>query len=176
MNKTGGEWKTLKNGVHVFIYDGETEEQAISRQFNNPTIDSINVDLTNNDKKIKEKQLEIINKYNPMLDDYHTGIRTIEDIKTPEEAFKTKIDDDEDYVYPDFTEQDGLNALKTGKITIYSSKEIEQGGFVSTSKMMAQDYAGSGKVYSKEIDINDVAWINSCEGQFAKIGGENNEI
>ena len=119
---------------------------------------------------IKSEQLKIILNENPMLDDYHTGIRTIEDIKSPLEAFRTKIDEDDDYVYPDFTKEDGEKALKTGKITVYSSKEIKNGNFVATSRMMAEDYAGGGKIYSKEIDIKDVAWINSGEGQFAKVG------
>lgn len=122
-----------------------------------------------NEAKHKEEQFEIIKKNNAMTDDYHVGIRKPEDIKTAKEAFKTKIDEDEDYLYPDFSQADGEKALETGKITIYSSKPIEQGGFVSPSKMMAQDYAGSGEVFSKTVDINDVAWIDSNEGQFAQV-------
>lgn len=117
----------------------------------------------------KEQQFKIISKSNPMLDDYHTGIRSVNDIKTATEAFRTKIDLDDDYVYPDFTRADGEKALKTGKITVYSSKDIKNGNFVSTSRMMAEDYAGGGKIFSKTVNINDVAWINSGEGQFAKI-------
>ena len=112
------------------------------------------------------KKFEIIQKYNPMIDDYHTGIREPSDIKTPQEAFD--INDEENFAYPDFTKEDGLKALKTGKIIVYSSKPISQGGFISPSKMMAQDYAGSGKVYSMEVDLDDIAWINSDEGQYAK--------
>ena len=152
-----GRWITI-NGAHVFVKDGQSPMDAFVRKKS-----------LKQDENIKQQQLEIINKTNPMRDDYHTGIRSINDIKTPEEAFKTKIDDDEDYVYPDFTKEDGKKALKTGKIIVYSSKEIKNGNFVATSKMMAQDYAGSSKIYSKEININDVAWINSGEGQFAKI-------
>ena len=126
-------------------------------------------ELDNSSFSLKEKQLEIIKKENPMLDDYHTGIRTIDDIKTPEEAFKTKIDEDEDYSYPDFTQEDGEKALESGKITVYSSKEIKQGTFVSPSKSMVQDYAGDGKIFEQTISINDVAWINSDEGQYAKV-------
>ena len=134
-------------------------------------------ELDNSSFSLKEKQLEIIKKENPMLDDYHTGIRTIDDIKTPEEAFKTKIDEDEDYSYPDFTQEDGEKALESGKITVYSSKEIKQGTFVSPSKSMVQDYAGDGKIFEQTISINDVAWINSDEGQYAKIvSNDNNTI
>lgn len=120
-----------------------------------------------NENNHKEKQLEIINKFNPMRDDYHTGIRDVKDIKTPQEAFDEN--DDENFVYPDFSAEDGKRALETGKIMVYSSKPISQGGFISPSKMMAQDYAGSGKIYSQLVDINDVAWINSDEGQYAKV-------
>lgn len=113
----------------------------------------------------KESQFKIIQENNPMRDDYHTGIRRASDIKTASEAFK----DSESFAYPDWTEDDAQIALQTGRITIYSSKPIEQGGFISPSKMMAQDYAGSGKVYSKTVNLKDVAWINGDEGQYAKV-------
>lgn len=118
---------------------------------------------------LKQQQLEIIQKTNPMTDDYHVGIRTVNDIKSAREAFETQVDEDEDYVYPDFTQADGMKALETGKITIYSSKPIANGVFVSPSRMMANDYAGGGRVYSETVGIDDVAWINSGEGQFAKL-------
>jgi HK97 family phage portal protein len=118
----------------------------------------------------KEEQYKIIKENNAMTDDYHTGIRKPSDIKSPTEAFKTSVSDDDDFLYPDFTKADAQKALDSGKITVYSSKPIDQGGFVSPSKMMASDYAGGGKVYKQEVDINDVAWIDSNEGQFAKRG------
>lgn len=174
----GGVWRTI-GGRRVFIKDGEDIETAMKKsgKFKNTNKQNKNKsdrkDKDTNkelsDEERKKEQLEIIKNNNPMTDDYHTGIRSEKDIKTPEEAFKTKIDEDEDYVYPDFSKKDGLKALETGKITIYSSKEIKQGTFVSPSKMMAQDYAGSGKVYEKVVDIKDVAWINSGEGQYAEI-------
>ena len=120
--------------------------------------------------KEKEDQFEVIQKTNAMTDDVHTGIRKPSDIKSAEEAFKTTVSDDDDYLYPDFTKADGEKALQSGKVTVYSSKPIDQGGFVSPSKMMAQDYAGGGKVYSKEVSVHDVAWIDSNEGQFAATG------
>ncbi len=113
----------------------------------------------------KQKQLNIIQENNKMQDDYHTGIRNIEDIKTFEEA----IHDNESFVYGDYSFEDAQKDLEIGKVTVYSSKPITQGGFVSTSKNMAQDYAGNGKIYSKEVSINDVAWINGDEGQYANI-------
>ena len=33
--------------------------------------------------------------------------------------------------------------------------------------MEAQNYAGKGKVYSQEVDVKDVAWIDTIEGQYA---------
>ena len=113
----------------------------------------------------KEKQLAIIEATNPMQDDYHTGIRSVDDILTAEEA----LGDDFGGLYPDFTKDMAQQALKTGKVTVYSSHPITAGSFVSTSKMNAQDYAGSGKVYSKKISIKDLAWIDESEGQYAPL-------
>ena len=90
----------------------------------------------------KQKQLNIIQENNKMQDDYHTGIRNIEDIKTFEEA----IHDNESFVYGDYSFEDAQKDLERGKVTVYSSKPITQGGFVSTSKNMAQDYAGNGNI------------------------------
>lgn len=115
----------------------------------------------------KRQQYEIIKQTNPMLDDYHTGIRSPEDIKT----FNEVINDDESFAWGDFSKEDAQQALKQGKITVYSSYPIEQGVFVSTSKIQAQEYAGGNgsKVYSKEVPLEDVAWINGDEGQYAKL-------
>lgn len=115
----------------------------------------------------KEKQFEIIKENNPMLDTYHQGIREPSDIMDIEEAFNPN--DIDNYAYPDFTKEDGKKALESGYVTIYSSKPIEQGTFVSPSKMMAQDYAGNGKVYSQKVKLEDVAWIDGNEGQYAKV-------
>ena len=40
---------------------------------------------------LKQKQLETILTHNPMLDDYHTGIRTIDDIRTFQELYDEEI-------------------------------------------------------------------------------------
>jgi len=116
----------------------------------------------------KTKQFETIKKLNPMTDEYHTGIRTVNDIKTYQEAFN----DPESFAYPDFTKAQGQKALEKGKITVYSSKPLDNNTaqFVTPSKMAASDYAGSGKVYSKEVSVNDVAWINGDEGQLTGNG------
>ena len=118
-------------------------------------------------KSQKAKQLEIIKNTNPMMDDIHRGIRSEADIKTWKEA----MEDWESFVYWDFTKKDAQKALESWKITVYSSKPIENWNFVSTSKNMAQDYAGwkGSKIYSKEVSIDDVAWLDWDEWQFAKI-------
>lgn len=133
---------------------GRAEFYKQQRVYNQPAL------ITN-----KEKQLAIIEATNPMQDDYHTGIRSIDDILTAEEA----LGDDFGGLYPDFTEDMAQQALKTGEVTVYSSHPITAGSFVSTSKMNAQDYAGSGKIYSKKISIKDLAWIDESEGQYAPL-------
>jgi hypothetical protein len=122
---------------------------------------------------IKKHQLDIIKATNPMLDDYHTGIRSITDIKTAQEAFNELIETGEEAA-PDFTAADMQRALQTGRITVYSSYPIKNGVFVTPSRMQAKSYAGDGTVYSEIVDISDVAWIDYIEGQYAKISDESN--
>ena len=153
-----------KTGGSQSNSSGGEAKQTVSQK--TETVEAIKEELPVTAQK--EQQFEIIQKNNAMTDEYHTGIRKPSDIKSATEAFKTNVSADEDYLYPDFTEADGRKALESGRITVYSSKPIDQGGFVSPSKMMAQDYAGGGKVYSKTVSIDDVAWIDSNEGQFAK--------
>ena len=63
--------------------------------------------------------------------------------------------------------------MKNGKIIVYSSNPIKNGTFVSTSFIQAEQYAGGGKVYKKTVPLNDIAWINGDEGQFAKVKNKN---
>ena len=115
-------------------------------------------------KKHKKKQFDIISKTNPMEDDYHVGIRKVEDIKTFEET----LDDEESFVWGDYSREDAEADAERGLVTIYSSYPIENGVFVSTSYVQANEYAGrSGKVYKKTVSPDRVAWINGDEGQFA---------
>lgn len=118
----------------------------------------------------KKKQLDIILKNNPANDEeysYHTWIRTIDDIKTFEEAIQDENPNKEDLT-PDFRKKDIEKALKTNRIIIYSSKEIKPGIFVTPSKIEAQNYAGNNKVYSMEVMLSDIAWIDPLQGQYAK--------
>ena len=125
----------------------------------------------------KQQQLDIINKSNPAPNETNTWIRNKEDINTFKEAYNTAKAESEDsgwenYAsYPDITNEMVNKALETGKITVYSSYPIENGVFVTPSYQQALDYAGNdeSKVNSKEVNLDDVAWINLDEGQYAKV-------
>lgn len=152
--------KQLGSDIANYIYNNATEN---SKTINLKQTENVKVQDTSQ----KEKQFEIIRNTNPMLDDYHVGIRNIDDIKTFDEV----INDGESFAWGDFSKEDAENALKNGRITVYSSYPIKQGTFVSTSKIQAEEYAGGRKsrVYSKTIPLEYVAWINGDEGQYAKI-------
>lgn len=125
----------------------------------------------------KRMQMEIINQTNPMTDDVHTGIRSESDILTLEEAVEESLKEGERggwatlSSYPDVPNEVLEEALRSGKIRVYSSDPIEDGVFVTPSRMQAEDYAGGdgSKVYEKEVPIEDVAWINTDEGQLARV-------
>ncbi len=107
-----------------------------------------------------------------MTDDYHVGIRTLEDVKT----FGEVLNDEESFEWGDFSREQAKEAFKKGTITVYSSKDIKNGTFVSTSYQQALEYAGQNKnkVNSKEVSIYDVAWINGDEGIMAKVDLDRN--
>lgn len=153
--------KQLGNDIANYIYDNATED---SKTINLKQHDTVDIQDTSH----KGKQLEIIKSTNPMLDDYHVGIRKIEDIKTFDEVIN---DDGESFAWGDFSKEDAEKALKDGKVTVYSSYPIKQGTFVSTSRIQAEEYAGGrgNRVYSKTIPLDSVAWINGDEGQYANI-------
>ena len=115
----------------------------------------------------KQKQFELItngNPFNPELGN-HTWIKDVSDIKTYEEVWQ---EEGEIYgITPDFSKKDAINALNSGKIVVYSSYPIKNGIFVSPSKMEAMNYAGGNKVYSKVVNLEDVAWIDPTQGQYA---------
>ena len=125
----------------------------------------------------KKRQLDKINKENPMLDDYHTGIRSIDDILTFREAVEqARREGDEGgwetlSAYPDVSNETLERAIESGKITVYSSHPITDGVFITPSRMQAEEYAGGGRVYQKEVNVDDVAWITTDEGQLAKVKG-----
>ena len=159
---------TFYDRIAVKEYQKQKTSKSAEKESENNS-DSFNL--------FKEQQLDIIQKTNPMLDDYHTGIRIVDDIKTFKEAYdiakKEALDGgwDEYASYPDITNDMIENSLKTGEITVYSSNDIKNGTFVTPSYEQALEYAGNdtSKVKSKKVKVDDVAWINLDEGQYAKI-------
>jgi len=132
---------------------------------------------TNRAEHLKQRQLDIILKENPADDENmpgHTWIRSIEDVKTFNEALEYDGYSADEDVTPDFTSDMVKDALKNGVITVYSSKPIVDGAFVTPSKMEAKNYAGNGKVYSKEVPLTDVAWIDATQGQYANVSEQLN--
>lgn len=117
------------------------------------------------------KQAELINKYNPANDSYHTWIRSADDIYNFEDTLKQSdwAEYWEDSINPDYTGEMIKKAIKDGEIEVYSSYPIDKGIFVSPSRMEAEMYAGNGKVYSKRVPLDDVAWIDPTQGQYAPI-------
>lgn len=120
----------------------------------------------------KEKQNRIIQRSNPVDDDYHTWIRNAGDIKTFEETLSDSDYDEGEDFDRSYSWNMAQRALKSGKITVYSSYPISQGVFVTPSKMEAEDYAGGGRIFKKTVNLTDVAWIDPTQGQFAKVDGD----
>lgn len=126
----------------------------------------------------KAGQVETVRENNPAEDDYHTWVRNVGDVKTFDEMLAEAERDHADYgdmTYPDITIDDLREAREGGYITVYSSKPIRQGVFVTPSRMNAEDYAGGGKVYEKRVPTSSVAWIGQDEGQLADTGSRNTE-
>ena len=149
----------------------ETEQQQPTQEYEpgelEKEIDDVKQEIASYSDR-KQQQFDMIQQTNPMSDDYHTGIRSVADIKTFEEA----INDVESFTYGDYSKDDAERDKERGFVKVYSSHPIEEGGFISTSKRQAQDYAGQGKIYEKEVPIDDVAWINGDEGQYAPVISE----
>ena len=131
-----------------------------------PKLDSLKV---GDAESVKARQFQIIQENNPAGDDYHTWIRSAEEIKTFEETLRDP-DWDYDEFDPDYSRKDAEKAVRTGEITVYSSYPIQQGTFVSPSRMEAESYARNGKVYQKTVKLSDVAWIDPTQGQYASVG------
>ena len=121
---------------------------------------------TNHAAARKAAQLATIERNNPFDPELgaHTWIRSAEDILTYREAIDSfgGVDD----VTPDFRASDVQRTLDSGYMTVYSSYPIELGTFVTPSRMEAQSYAGDGRVYSKRVPLDDVAWLDEVQGQY----------
>ena len=170
-------------GVHDWaraVYEGakvNDTQQATQSQSSLEAVQS-NVETEQQTPQVNNKQMQfdIISNTNPMQDEYHAGIRSENDIRTWNEVLNLDDDSEGQFAWGDYTRDDALRDQEKGTVTVYSSYPIENGNFVSTSKIQAEEYAGGpgSKVYSKEVPLNEVAWINGDEGQYAKV--ENNNI
>lgn len=171
---TAAEYNAMKAKQREEAAQKSLEKQQHEKELLEQQKEKERQDLENELKtqpKDKVEQYQIIQKTNPMNDDYHVGIRKPSDIKTWQEVVESDDGSGESFAWGDFSKADAEKALKTGKITLYSSYPIKDGTFVSTSKAQAEMYAGGkgGKVYSQTVDLKDVAWINGDEGQFAQL-------
>ncbi len=121
----------------------------------------------------KSEQLKVIQKNNPAPNDDQAWVRSEKDILTYDEALKDSDwdgwDKDGFSFSPDYTGKDAQKAVKNRKVTVYSSREIKDGEWVTPSRMEAESYSGDGKVFSKEVDLDDVAWVDPTQGQYAKV-------
>lgn len=115
----------------------------------------------------KEEQFQIIYETNPAPEEIYTWIRSVDDIQTFQEAFENNRDGYSEGFTEDYTAEDMLAAIRTGKITVYSSYPIENGKFVTPSYMEAKSYGGSYGVYTATVDLDDIAWIDVDQGQVA---------
>lgn len=168
----------IENIAYEKQRQGELEslEEGSEAVKTNETTQNNKQESTNNSAfNLKEKQNEIIQNTNPMNNEYNTGIRSENDIRTWDEVLDLDDDSEGQFAWGDYTREDALRDQEKGTVTVYSSYPIENGNFVSTSKIQAEEYAGGpgSKVYSKEVPLNEVAWINGDEGQYAKV--ENNQ-
>ena len=118
----------------------------------------------------KAAQFDIIQNSNAAEDDYHTWIRSASEIKTLSETLADPEWAEYDEYDPDYTRQMAEDAVKNGKVTVYSSYPIGNGVFVTPSRMEAESYSANGKVYSKTVNVDDVAWIDPTQGQYAPVG------
>jgi hypothetical protein len=115
-------------------------------------------------------QADLINKYNPKPENSSmTWIENADDIYNFEDTLKDS--DWADYIGDDFDPSYSWDmaqeAIKNGQIEVYSSHPIDKGIFVSPSRMEAESYAGTGEVFSKKVPLEDVAWIDPTQGQYA---------
>ncbi|MBQ3563146.1 MAG: hypothetical protein IJA21_00885 [Clostridia bacterium] len=148
-----------RRGTKIRNKRSEENQQPNDRRHNNDTSEASR----------RRRQLEIIQNTNPAYVDHLTWIRSVEDIHTLQETLEMSDWAPYDEFDPDYSKQDALNAIKNGKIKVYSSHPIGQGVFVTPSKMEAQTYAGDGTVYEQVVNIDDIAWIDPTQGQYAKV-------
>ena len=149
------------------IYDAEADLQnGLRGNQYSYSPESTDVDVETSRKK---QQFEIIQNSNAAEDDYHTWIRDASEIKTLSETLTDPEWAEYSEYDPDYTRQMAEDAIESGKIKVYSSYQIGDGTFVTPSRMEAESYSGNGRVYAKTVNVDDVAWIDPTQGQYAPV-------
>lgn len=167
---SGQEKYTAESGLEgktafMAAYEAARTEKA-NRQ-NEPQY-SLTPETKADNQSLKEAQLQVIQQSNPADDTYHTWIRNVEDIHTLGEVLEDP-EWDYDEFDPDYTRAMAEDAIQTGEIRVYSSYPISEGVFVTPSEMEAESYSADGRVYSEVVPIEDVAWIDPTQGQYAPV-------
>ena len=123
----------------------------------------------------KAKQLEIIQNNNPVHDDYHTWIRSVEDIKTFQEAlndsdYKEYFDSGEDFdeSYTNKMARDALEAKdsygnitqKTISITFTDTQVKERTKAFGKIRFISEKYYGKNKAGGL---MENSRWLNDPE-------------
>lgn len=163
-----GDKSTLMHEVQHAIQDIEGFAKGLGAKDENYRLNHGEAEARNVETRLNlgdNFRVKIVKDNNQVGDDYHTWIRDESDIKTFKQAYN---DDGGGDLTPDFTEAMAKKAIDSGEITVYSSKPIKAGSFVTPSKMEAKSYAGSGKIYEEKLNLNDVSWIDALQGQVTR--------
>ena len=94
--------------------------------------------------------------------------KTTKPNKTLEKALKDPRFQDTNNFAADVTRADIENAIKTGKITVYSPKPIKNGVFVSPNQFEASIKSNNAdqKTYKTTVRVKDVDWKNPLQGTY----------
>ena len=170
----------IKEGSSVQVTDTNSFVSSLVNETRSDNGDLRNSRVARNAESVKQKNSEVVDESdrkaaqfaiirdsNAADDGYHTWIRSAAEIKTLPETLADPEWAEYDEYDPDYTRQMAEDAVRTGKITVYSSYKIGNGVFVTPSRMEAESYSGDGKVYSKTVNVADVAWIDPTQGQYA---------
>ena len=163
-----GDKSTLMHEVQHAIQDIEGFAKGLGAKGENYRLSHGEAEARNVETRLNlgdKFRVKIVKDNNQVGDDYHTWIRDESDIKTFKQAYN---DDGGGDLTPDFTEAMAKKAIDSGEITVYSSRPIKAGNFVTPSKMEAKSYAGSGKIYEEKLNLNDVSWIDALQGQVTR--------
>lgn len=109
------------------------------------------------DTELKERQKSAIAKAGKKAPD-------VSDIKTYSEVMTNDILNHG--LSDDFTRGDIYKALITNRIKVYSNTPIEDGALV-TPIQSEVELPDGGELYSKEVNLSDVAWKDASKGIFA---------